>query len=208
LSVDEARAVSAVNVPSGSREFLSFPTSDSAVKLVQGWYYNKGTLYDNYCTYSGGDVGGYGRHCAIDYSKPGPRGNVTFPIIATAAGVAYRASSSDGKMTIEHANADPAARKFCTRFSHMDMSRPVIPVGKKVTVKRGQLVGWAGKTQTRTIHLHLVVRVGGCGGQPVDPYDLAAGLLDRNIAPVRAYYPGGSKFTGCGPDSLWLSCKR
>jgi murein DD-endopeptidase MepM/ murein hydrolase activator NlpD len=207
-SVRQAGAVSAVDVPAGSREFLSFPTSDSAVKLVQGWYYNKGTLYDNYCSYAGGDVSGYGRHCAIDYYKPGSNGNVTFPIVATADGVAYRASSSDGKMTIEHANADPAGRKFCTRFSHMDMSRPVIPVGKKVAVKRGQLVGWAGKTQTRTIHLHLVVRVGGCGGKPVDPYDLATGLLDRYIAPVSAYYPGGSKFTGCGRDSLWLSCRR
>ena len=35
-SVRQAGAVSAVDVPAGSREFLSFPTSDSAVKLVQG----------------------------------------------------------------------------------------------------------------------------------------------------------------------------
>src|SRR5215218_5027595 len=155
-------AASTVNVPTGSKEFLSFPSSDSAVKLVQGWYYDKGTLYDNYCTYPGGDVGGYGRHCAIDYYKPGSSGNVTFPITATADGVAYRASSSDGKMTIEHAYADPSGRKFCTRYSHMDMRRPVIPVGTRVSVKRGQLVGWAGNTQTQKIHLHLVMRVGGC----------------------------------------------
>jgi murein DD-endopeptidase MepM/ murein hydrolase activator NlpD len=204
-----ARGASAqVNVPTNSKEFLSFPSSDPAVKLVAGWYYDKGTLYDSYCTYPGGDVSGYGRHCAIDYYKQGSSGNVTFPVTATADGVAYRASSSDGKMTIEHAYADPSGRKFCTRYSHLDMGRSVLPVGKRVTVRRGQLVGYAGRTQTTRIHLHLVVRVGGCGGKPVDPYDLAAGLLDRNIAPVRAYYPGGSKFAGCGPDSLWLSCSR
>ena len=203
-----APGVAQVKVPAGSAKFLSFPTSDPAVKFGQGWYYDKGTLTDSYCTYPGGDVSGYGRHCAIDYYKPGPNGHVTFPLIAMADGIAYRASSSDGKMVMEHANADPAGRKFCTRYSHMDTRRTVIPVGKKVAVKRGQLVGWAGKTRSTNIHLHLVVRVGGCGGKPIDPYDLAAGLLDRNIAPVRAHYPGGTKFKGCGPSSLWLSCNR
>lgn len=200
--------VAQVKVPNRSVKFLAFPSDDPAVVFNQAWYYEKTGLKDIYCSYTGGDIPGYGRHCAIDYSKRGPTGNVTFRVTAAAAGYAYRSSSTDGKLFIEHDQTDPAGRKFCTRYSHLDGRRPVIPVGKRVRVSRGQLVAWAGKTNTRAIHLHFSVRVGGCEGKPVDPYDLAAGLLDRNIPPTRIHYPRGSSFKGCGPNPLWLSCSR
>ncbi len=174
----------------------------------QAWYYEATGLKNSYCSYPGGDVSGHGRHCAIDYRKRGSSGNVTFPVTATAAGYAYRASATNGVLTIEHDQAGPRGRRFCTRYLHLDGARPVIPAGRRVRVARGQLVAWAGRTGTRSIHLHLDVRVGGCGGTRVDPYDIAAGLLDRRIAPVKAYYPRGSRFAGCGPNRLWLSCGR
>jgi hypothetical protein len=210
LAVSGASRPSAaqVKVPAGSARFLAFPSSDSAVVFNQAWYYEATGLKNTYCSYPGGDISGYGRHCAIDYSKRTSAGNVTFAVTAPAAGYAYRGSSSDGRMTIEHDQTDPAGRRFCTRFSHLDGARPVIPVGRRVRVARSQLVAWAGKTGTAAIHLHLEERVGGCGGAMVDPYDIAAGLLDRDVAPVKAYYPRGSRFAGCGPNPLWLSCSR
>lgn len=201
-------SVAQVKPPAGSPKFLSFPSSDSSVVFNQAWYYEASGLKNKYCSFPGGDVSGYGRHCAIDYSKRGSSTNVTFPVTATAAGIAYRRSSSDGKMTIEHDQTDRSGRKFCTTYSHLDGKRPVIKVGTRVRVSRGQLVAWAGKTNTTAVHLHMTVRVGGCSGPPVDPYDIAAALLTKRIPPVKAYYPRGAKFNGCGPNSLWLSCSR
>ena len=200
-------ATSLVKVPTGSARFLAFPSTDPGVHLIQSWYYEANSLKDNYCSYSY-NVSGYGRHCATDYSKRGSTGNVTFPVTAAAAGYAYRTSNAYNILTVEHDQKDPLGRKFCTRYVHLDTSRNVIPINTKVRVKQGQVIGWAGKTGTSKIHLHLDVLVGGCSGSRVDPYDIAAGKLNRHIAPVMAYYPGGSKFAGCGPYPLWKSCTR
>jgi Peptidase family M23 len=200
--------VAQVKAMAGSPRFLAFPSSDPAVVFNQAWYYEATGLKNIYCSFSGGDISGYGRHCAFDYSKRVSNTNVTFAVTAAAAGVAYRSSPSNGKLTIEHDQTNPAGRKFCTTYSHLDGGRPVIPVGKRVRVSRGQLVAWAGKTNTRSIHLHFTVRVGGCSGPAIDPYAIAAGLLTRRIAPVKAHYPRGTKFAGCGPNPLWLSCSR
>ena len=206
LSGPTGPALAQVKVLPGSPKFMAFPSSDSAVKLVQAWYYEKTGLKDVYCSYPGGDVAGYGRHCAIDYRKRISSGNVTFPVTAVAGGYAYRSNASSGTATVEHDQTDPWGRKFCTRYLHLDTSRQVIATGRKVRVSKGQRIAWAGKTGTRSIHLHLEVRVGGCSGTRVDPYDIAAGRLDRDIAPVKVHYPGGSSFNGCGPNRLWESC--
>jgi murein DD-endopeptidase MepM/ murein hydrolase activator NlpD len=201
-------ALAQVKVPAGSATFMTFPSSDPAVKLGQAWYYEAHGLKDTYCSYPGGDVSGYGRHCSIDYRKRTSSGNVTFPVVTVAAGLAYRSSASSGTITVEHDQTDPSGRKFCTRYVHLDTNRQVIPVGIKTRVAQGQQIAWAGKTGTRSIHLHLDTRVGGCGGTRVDPYDIATGLLDQSIPPVKIHYPGGSSFKGCGPNSLWEECVR
>ena len=197
-------------VPAGTQPFMSFPSSDTAVIFGQAWYYEATGLNNVYCSYSGSDVSGYGRHCAIDYSKRSSSGTVTFPVTAVADGKAYRTSSSSGKVYVLHDAKDASGRQFCTKYVHLNTSRISVPIGASsaVRVKQGEVIAWAGKTGTSGIHLHLETKVGGCSGAPLDPYDIAAGLLDKRIAPVKAYYPRGGKFAGCGPNPLWLSCDR
>src|SRR4051812_10704811 len=73
-----------VRVPTGLAKFLAFPTTATGIRFAQGWYYEATGLKDQYCSYPHGDISGYGRHCAIDFSKRGSDGNVTFPVTAAA----------------------------------------------------------------------------------------------------------------------------
>lgn len=195
----------------GPPKFLAFPSTDPGVVVTQGWYYDVTGLKTVYCSFPGGDIAGYGRHCAIDYRKRAANSNrnTTFPVTAAASGYAYRRSDNPwGAITIEHDQADAEGRKYCTRYLHMDQRRYTFPANTAVWVNQGQVIGWAGRTNTSSIHLHFQVRVGGCSGEPVDPYNISDTLLSSQVAPVKQYYPGWQNFAGCGPNALWLSCDR
>lgn len=200
-------AQASVDAPAGTAPFLDKPFNDPAVKLGQGWYYYNGEPGLS-CPYAY-DLPGARRHCGIDFHKIVRKARQTFPVLASADGTATKSGggAAGTYLSIEHTVSDAhgSGRLFCTRYLHLDPTKPIL-VGP---VKRGQQVAWAGKSGTRNIHLHWDVRPGGCSSSTsdrVDPFDIAGALLRGGIAPTKYYYPGGSKFTGCGPNRLTTWC--
>jgi murein DD-endopeptidase MepM/ murein hydrolase activator NlpD len=206
-----------VDPPVGAPKFLSLPFDDPEVKLGQGWYYVMTSTHgSNGCRYEKGDVAGWGAHCGIDYGTyvndaPTRR---TFRILAAAAGKAYLNPTLDGErgymVVVEH---EIDGQEFCTRYLHTDPLRFVLPPSKWVPVEKGQQIAWSGKSGTTGIHLHFDAYVGPCSAKRdrVDPYDIAAALLDRKIPPDVAYYPaahyqGANRYAGCGARTLFTSC--
>jgi hypothetical protein len=206
-----AVAVPNVAPPAGSPKFLALPFSDPGVKLGQGWYYPQtATVPAQSCSHPVGDVAGWRTHCGMDYRKKTSSGNVTFEVRAAAAGQAsWLAPSSGGgsyHVLVQHDATGPGGEVFCTWYTHVDPGRPHVAAGTWTRVNAGQTIAWAGRTGTDSIHLHLKVRVGGCGGAKVDPYDIADGLIRAGTPPTKDYYPGYAVFAGYGPNSLWCQC--
>jgi murein DD-endopeptidase MepM/ murein hydrolase activator NlpD len=212
LSSGIAIAASQVVPPASAPEFLALPFRDPGVTHGQGWYYERGAPVPPVtCPHPNGDLRGWKTHCGHDYRKiVRGRGHQTFQVLAAASGRArrYNAGSGGHYVAIEHDRRAPNGELICTRYLHLDPKRIVVPSGRWMTVKGGQLLGWAGRSGTKTIHLHFDVRIGGCDSwhPRVDPYDIAGALIRARMAPTREHYPGYPKFAGCGRNALWIRC--
>ena len=207
-----ARAATTVDPPAGSPQFMRLPFSDTAVRMIMGWYYDADSPATSLsCAYGGGDVPGWKQHCGIDFRKSVSNTNVTFKVVAASGGRALlqnNVPNAGTVVSIEHDTVAPSGEKFCTRYLHLDRSRPLLPLGQWTPVTEGQPIGWAGRSGTTKIHLHFDVKVGGCGGNAprVDPLDIAGRLIPADTPPVKGYYPGFANFTSCGPDRLFRRC--
>ena len=212
LGTISASAATTVDPEAGSPHFLRLPFDDTAVRMIMGWYYDATSNATALaCAHDGGDVSGYKPHCATDFRKVVNKANVTFQVVAAADGRAQRQDNVPNAGTvisIEHTTLAPTGEKYCTRYLHLDPTLPILPLGVWTPVTEGQPLAWAGKTGTTKLHLHFDVKVGGCGGTTprVDAFDIAGGLIPAGTPAVKEYYPGFSKFIGCGPNMLWKTC--
>lgn len=196
-------AFAAVDPPPGTPKFLVLPFKDPGVAISQGWYYYNSEPGLS-CAYPY-DLPGARRHCATDFNKRIGGVKVTFPVLAAASGTARKGSggATGTYLSIEH--VAPNGARFCTRYLHLDPTRPIVTG----PVVQGQQVAWAGKSGTRSIHLHWDVRPGSCSSSisnRVDPFDIGGPLLRQGIAPIKDWYPGHPRFSGCGPNALVMGC--
>jgi len=149
--------------------FLTLPfEAGSNMAMLSGWYYSS----------SGG------LHNGIDYingSVNSSRGWATFPVIASADGMAC------GNCTMRQGNAvwvkhNVNGTTYYTYYGHLASISNDIPLGSQsrtVAVKRGQFLGWAGDTGARgALHLHFALY--NASSRPLDPY---------SINRLRQYYP-------------------
>lgn len=197
-------ASAAVDPPPGSPRFLSPPYSDPSISILHSWYYKGYSGDQSFCDYPY-DLPDAHHHCSIDYVKRVRWRFQSFPVLASADGVARRQTCSGcgTYIQVEHdvPTTSGATSKWCTRYLHLN---PAFPIATG-PVRRGQQIATAGRTGTDVIHLHWDVRPGTCSRwreNQVDPFDIAGPLLRQGIAPTKEWYPGGSKFAGCGPNAL------
>lgn len=200
-------AFAAVDPPPGTAKFLVLPFKDPGVAISQGWYYYNSEPGLS-CSYAH-DLPGARRHCSIDFNKRVNKVKQTFPVLASADGMARKSTggSTGTYLSIEHTVSDAhgSGKLFCTRYLHLDPTRSIVTG----PVAQGQQVAWAGKSGTRSIHLHWDVRPGSCSSSisnRVDPFDIGGPLLRQGIAPIKDWYPGHPRFSGCGPNALVMGC--
>ena len=132
-----------------------------------------------------------------------------FPVIAAAAGKACAAlNNHDGcingvgtRVVIRHR---VNGLTFYTYYGHLDTVSRKIPIGTNsfdVRVKRGQFLGWAGRTGLpgTGLHLHFQVMRTRSAATSVDPYDIYG---------YRSAYPNpaGTNGKGCGRQRLFIDC--
>jgi hypothetical protein len=217
VTAGEAAALpAAVKLPEDAPEFLAAPYPDDiAMSVVGGWYYQPDQPgVSSYCDYK--NFASNKRHCAIDYGLRVDRTYRTFPVLAVCSGLASRTFDTSGGSSRAELQCDqklPDGRGLCFRFVHVT-NAAVAPVtgSTKVRVEAGQQIAWAGNTGTKVIHLHFVTNVSPAG-KPVsctatgsvraDPYDIGLQLIDQRITPTLDYYPGRSRYAGCGAARLW-----
>jgi len=186
-----------------SPKFLTLPFRDPDIKIQQGWRYNAPIGPDPTDPYA---------HNGIDYIKSSvddPSTWQSFDVAAAADGLAMQ-SSGGGYGTfvyIRHDEKDSMGNNYFTLYAHLDSVNSKIvfkPRGDTdylswTPVKRGEIIGRAGSTgvaDSSWIHLHFEVQRGRYAQNKTDPYDLYK---------TRDFYPGGSKYTGCGPNYLWTT---
>ncbi len=149
--------------------FLTLPfEAGSNMSMLSGWYYSS----------SGG------LHNGIDFingSVNSSRGWATFPVIASADGMAC------GNCTSRQGNAVWVKHivngaTYYTYYGHLASISKDIPIGSQsrtVAVKRGDFLGWAGDTGARgALHLHFALY--NASSRALDPY---------SINRLRQYYP-------------------
>jgi murein DD-endopeptidase MepM/ murein hydrolase activator NlpD len=130
-----------------------------------------------------------------------------FPVIAAAGGRACAAlNNRDGcingvgtRVVVKH-RID--GKVYFTYYGHLDTVDNAIPVGTNrygVRVRRGQFLGWAGRTGYPGTGLHLHFQVIIPPFTSLDPYDVYG---------YRGAYPNPAGTNGkrCGPDRLWRRC--
>lgn len=171
---------------------LPFPT-DPRMEVFHGWLYT------------------HNRHpqCGIDFGMRNEVGALTgFPVLAVADGEACGdldgahgggcVSGFGHRVLIRH---EVEGRIYYTYYGHLETIEPDIPIGSRsrtVSVKRGQIIGFAGDTGTYggSIHLHFGIAAPSFGWY--DPYDLWT---------VSAVYPdplGRNAFLS-GPNYFWTT---
>ncbi len=183
-------------------KFLTLPFSEPNIKIQQGWRYTAPIGPNPDDPYA---------HKGIDYIKGivnEPATWQSFDVVAAADGVAMWSSGGGygDFVLIRHDETDLEDRNYFTLYGHLrDIEDNVTHRADRFTtdyqswtpVTRGQKIGEAGDTGSPgLIHLHFEVQRGGYAQNKVDPYDICS---------TRDYYPGGSSYVGCGPNSLWVA---
>ena len=186
-------------------EFLTLPFNDPSVRIQQGWVYTFNPDPD--------------AHLGIDYVKGTidmPDTWQSFDIVAASDGWAMRSEQPGDTGTygnfvlVRHDKKDLAGNDYFTLYAHLKTVAPTIPYqnrfsisydysdpSKWIYVKRGEIIGEAGKTGAANtgIHLHFEVERKGYDLYQSDPYDLYT---------TRDAYPMGDN-EGCGPNYLWTT---
>ncbi|MDQ3408005.1 MAG: M23 family metallopeptidase [Chloroflexota bacterium] len=150
-------------------------------------------------------------HRGLDYIRgrvDRPATWQSFPVIAAASGKVCAGSGSEDRTCIHGVGKHVMirhrkdGRTYYTYYGHLRKIAPEIPVGTdayETKVKRGQIIGWAGKTGNpgTATHLHFEILTG--PGQWLDPYDIYG---------YAAAYPAPAdpRDRACGPDHFWREC--
>jgi len=191
--------------PEKPPKFLTLPFNDPSVRIQQGWVYTFNPDPD--------------AHLGIDYVKGTidmPDTWQSFDIVAASDGWAMRSEQPGDTGTygnfvlVRHDKKDLAGNDYFTLYAHLKTVAPTIPYqnrfsisydysdpSKWIYVKRGEIIGEAGKTGAANtgIHLHFEVERKGYDQYQSDPYDLYT---------TRDAYPMGDN-EGCGPNYLWTT---
>ncbi len=157
-------------------KFLTLPfPPDPQIALLQGWYYDGGSLHSgiDYFRYNDG------------WGAAGNRRFTPFPVLAAADGHACgqlddNAEGAGGscvrgfgyRVFIRHR---VHGETYYTYYGHLETIADHIPLGSRadtVFVKRGEVIGYAGNTGTNggSIHLHFGLLSLSEGW--IDPYDI------------------------------------
>ena len=188
--------------PPAVPKFLTLPFTDADIRIQQGWRYTAPIGLNPDDPYA---------HNGIDYIKGVVNEATTwqsFDVVAAADGVAMHSSGGGygDFVLIRHDEIDAVGRNYFTLYGHLKdtdenityrADRFASDYENWTPVTRGQKVGVAGSTgvsEPTWVHLHFEVQRGSYAQNKVDPYD---------IYKRRNYYPGGSSYAGCGPNSLW-----
>jgi murein DD-endopeptidase MepM/ murein hydrolase activator NlpD len=151
-------------------------------------------------------------HSGLDYIKGRIDKSWTwrrFPVIAAASGKACAAlddrsgciNGAGTRVVIKHRRN---GRTFYTYYGHLDTVSRRIPIGTNrydTWVKRGEFLGWAGRTglPNTGLHLHFQVISSLSPFRSLDPYDI--------YGYRRAYpNPAGTNGRRCGPNRLFIDC--
>ncbi len=175
--------------------FLTLPILEEA-SIRHGWYYAKTARYEH-------------RHYATDYRTTDGQ-----EIIAACNGVAIAAESwtdsgvgAYGHFTLERCNdLAPNGSHYMVIYAHLERSSDGIESKSRydtsysgwTTVRRGDLVGYAGQSGTTWPHVHFEIFTGDYAhkvNHRVDPY---------NLYGLAAIYPGDGVGTG-STGYLWLN---
>ena len=165
-------------------QFLNLPFLNKNPQVLQGWYYNDGSL-----------------HKGIDY--PCTKGE---NIYAAADGIAMSSFQSGDYaygnfVLINHQNG------YFTLYGHLDSIENKIKnyssnqrnnqnYEEWTPIKKGEIVGKCGNSGTQAVHLHFELSTGYAIGK-MDPYD---------IYKTAIYYPPiGLEFAGLGENQFWSS---
>lgn len=200
LSVVLAVAIALTQgVPAGAQppRFLTLPFPETrGMHINDGWYRDQGTPL----------------HRGIDYIK----GRVgqgwtwkSFPIIAAAGGRACAALDDEPgcikgvgtRVLIRHRLAD--GRVLYTYYGHLRRVARTVAVGTdrfSTRVKRGQIIGWAGKTGLPGTGTHLHFELLRAPGEWIDPYDIR-GYRDEYPDPA------GRNELVSGPRRYWIEAR-
>jgi len=176
-----------------TERFLTLPFPDTrSMHIEDGWWRVDGTA-----------------HHGIDYIH-GQVGKgwtwASFPVIAAADGWACAAlDKTDGcivgvgtRVLIRHKLPDGSV--LLTYYGHLRKVAPAIAVGTDLFsthVKRGQLLGWAGRTGLPGTGIHLHFELMRKPGVWIDPYDIYA---KRSAYPD----PAGRNTITSGPAYWWV----
>ncbi len=189
--------------PAGVPRFLTLPLKTNA-RVVNGWYYS----------HPPNSIGVL--HAGIDYEA-----DLNQSVVAAADGMAmvssqYANGYGYGRFVfIKHYETDINGNHYFTLYAHLNLAASHIkayPSGQRwntnypqwTSVKRGEVVGYAGEEDTSWVHLHFEVNRGGYALNKTDAYDLyKQTTVDYNSADF--YPPEGSQYSGSGSDYLWTT---
>jgi murein DD-endopeptidase MepM/ murein hydrolase activator NlpD len=174
--------------------FLTLPFPDvRSMHIEDGWWRSADGSQHNGIDYIRGAVGkGWTWH--------------GFPVVAAAAGWACAALDDEPgcikgvgtRVLIRHQL--PNGTVLLTYYGHLRKIASAIAVGTdrfSTPVKRGQLLGWAGRTGLPGTGIHLHFELMRKPGDWIDPYDIRG---------YRQEYPdpAGRNAIACGPDRYWI----
>jgi hypothetical protein len=182
------------------------------VWVSNGWFYNK-------VQNSPGQ-----RHHAVDFSTAGQTTlTMGTEVFASCDGVAIWDTQNTGinrgygHLVLQRCDqTDEQGRHYFIIYAHLSDVADTIPWGNRKStdysgwrrVRRGELIGESGSSDTSWPHLHMEVFVGSYGAKAnhrLDPYDLYEETSATRES--RDYYPpAGALFEGCGPNHLWTQC--
>jgi murein DD-endopeptidase MepM/ murein hydrolase activator NlpD len=176
-----------------SPRFLSLPFRGMwKMRIQDGWY--KGREPHRGLDYIRGrvDEGGTWRRFAVVAAAPGKACAALDDRNGCINGVGTR-------VVIRH-RVD--GRTWYTYYGHLDTVSRRIPIGTnryQTRVKRGEFLGWAGRTGLPGTGLHLHFQVITPPFRSHDPYDIYG---QRGAYPN----PRGTNGRRCGPDRLFIAC--
>lgn len=178
--------------------FLTLPIRERSPVVRNGWYYTtRSPTYKR-------------KHFATDYSTVDGQ-----DIIAACDGVAIAAESwvdangvgSYGYFTLERCNdLAPDGSRYMAIYAHLERAAPHLASKSRydvdyatwTRVRRGEVIGYAGKSGTNWPHVHFEVFTGDYANKlnrRVDPY---------NLYGLASIYPGDGRGTG-STGYLWLA---
>ncbi len=163
-------------------QFLNLPFLNKNPQVLQGWYYNDGSIHkgiDYPCT-KGENIYAAADGLAMSSFQPGDYAYGNFVLI----------NHQNGYFTL-YGHLDSIENKIKNYSSNQRNNKNY---EEWTSIKRGEVVGKCGNSGTQAVHLHFEFSTGYAIGK-IDPYD---------IYKIAAYYPPvGLKFGELGKNHFW-----